>query len=113
MSDKIPIDNITGDPDGHDLMGCYFKPKHDGDFNFHDKDDHTKARDLKVGSSFSFKLDEYPDTMWHLTIVTASPTQVTGTWNCDKGNPILADGGYQAQAGGGVDAGESSATAYA
>ena len=114
MSDRIPIDNVTGDPDGHDLMGCYFKPKHDGDFNFHDKDEHIKARDLNVGSSFSFTLDGHPATTWHLTIVTASATEVTGNWKADKGkgDPSLADGGYQAQAGGGLDA-ESSASAYA
>jgi hypothetical protein len=112
MSQKIPIDSITGDPHGNDLMGCFFMQKHDGDFNFHDKDDHTKARNLNVGSTFSFRLDEYPDVEWTLTIATASATEVTGSWKTDKQEPSLADGGYQAQAGGGVDA-ESSASAYA
>ena len=110
--DRIKIDSITGPDEGKGLMDCYFKPKHDGDYNFHDKDDRVKARDLHVGSSFSFDLDEYPGIKWHLTIATASETKVTGAWTADKGVPEQEDGGYQAQAGGGLDV-ESSATAYA
>lgn len=113
MSDRITIDQTTGPIAGEGLMKCYFKPKKDDTYNFHDKDEKIQAMDLTVGSIFSFTLDEYPHIEYTLTIVTGSKIEVTGTWKTkDKGAPAEEDGGYQAQAGGGLDV-ESSASAYA
>ncbi|HEV8430406.1 MAG TPA: hypothetical protein VGQ41_21055 [Pyrinomonadaceae bacterium] len=96
---KIPIGSFTGGEDGQNLIGCYFKPKPDDTYNFHDKDDKVKARDIHVGSEFTFELDEVPGVTWHLTLGSNADEVLKGNW-WDGRDPSLADGSYQAEAGG-------------
>ena len=112
---KIVIDAFTGGAVGHDLLGCYFKLKNDGKFTFHDKHDHVKGRDIRVGSDFSFSLDERPDIRWHLTLNSDANEVLTGNWSDDR-DPSEADGTYQAEAGGSgaeEDASSASSGGYA
>jgi hypothetical protein len=96
---KLVIDAFTGAAYGHHLLGCYFKVKNDGKFTFHDKDDHVKGRDIRVGSDFSFTLDEDPGVTWRLTLNSDANEVLTGNWS-DGRDPSEADGTYQAEAGG-------------
>ncbi|MCA1576838.1 MAG: hypothetical protein LC794_05670 [Acidobacteria bacterium] len=110
---KIVVDSFTGDPDGDDLKGCYFKyKKSDQTYTFHDKDDTAKCTDLTVGSGCSFSLDEYPGISWTITLVApCTETVVNGTWE-NTDNPTAEEGGtFQAQAGGTMDADASAASA--
>lgn len=110
MGDKIFIDSFTGGAAGDDLLECYFKQKHDGTYDFHDKDDHSKCTDLSVGSSCSFTLDEYPGITWAITLTNpCTATEVNGNWsNTDGGGEFHNDaesGTFTAQAGGGAGEG--------
>ena len=112
---KIVIEAFTGGADGHNLLGCYFKPKNDGKFNFHDKGNHVKGRDLRVGSVFSFTLEEKPGTTWHLSLNSDANEVLTGNWS-DGRDTTEADGTYQAEAGGSgaeEDASSASSGGYA
>lgn len=93
------IDTVFGGDIGKDLIGCYFKLKPGGKYNFHDKDKNVKAHDLEIGSQFSFRLDENPAIDWHLTLAGEEGQMLTGGWQ-NGPDPALADGEYQAQAGG-------------
>lgn len=108
MAEKIIIDSVAPEGSGDDLKGCYYKARNDGTFDFFDKDNKVKARDLRQGSQFSFDLDEAPGIYWTLTITDISETNVTGDWS--DGPEEEPDGTYQGQAGGGADA-ESAASA--
>lgn len=108
MGDKIFVDSFTGGSDGDDLVECYFKQKHDGTYDFHDKDDHTKCTNLSVGSSCSFTLDEYPGITWTITLTSpCTATEVNGSWsNTDGGVKEDGESGtFTAQAGGGAGGG--------
>ena len=108
MANKIIIDSVSPEGIGDDLKGCYYKARNDGTFDFFDKGNKVKARDLKQGSQFSFNLDEVPGIDWHLTITAITELTVNGDWSDGpEGEP---DGTYQGQAGGGVDV-ESAASA--
>ena len=123
-SDPIVIDNVQpgGNDDGNDLLECYFKAKSNGTFDFFDKDGKEKVKDIHVGQSFSFELDEYPDIQFTLTIGTGSDTQVTGTWTeapagspprSAKGPTADPDPTYTAQSQGTVKDEDSAASATA
>ena len=105
---KIFIHEVSGGEIGKELIGCYFKEKHDGTYNFHDKDDHVKGRDIRLDTEFSFRLDEHPLVDWHLTLVSNADEVLKGGWRDGK-DPSEADGEYQAQAGGTADEEEPNA----
>src|SRR5690349_23677452 len=105
MTDKITVDTFNGDSDGGDLIDCYFKLKHDGTYDFHDKDDHTKCTGLTVGTpSPSFQLDEFPDIDWTITLVNpCTSTEVNGDWFSESDESTQDGGTFQAQSGGGIE----------
>ena len=112
---KLPIiiDNFTGGESGKDLKGCYFKYKESHDsYDFHDKDDKEKCKDLKVGRPCSFVLDEKPHITW--TIALTPPCNelvVNGGWSNTVKNDVGEEGGtFQAQAGGNMDTEASAAS---
>jgi hypothetical protein len=114
ISDKIKIKEVSSSA-AEPLLQCYFKPKDDGTFNFHDKDDRLKRRDVTLGSEFSFVLDEVPG-IWHLVLdqPTADPTVYGGIWKTGpEHDPSLADGTYQAEAGGSGEEEPNAASACA
>ena len=81
---RIPIKSFTGNEEGQNLVNCYFKQKPDGTYNFHDKDDKVKAREITVGRAFRFELDEKPGVFWTLTLVRKLERQgrpQSGGWN--------------------------------
>lgn len=113
---NITIESFSGGPSGADLKGCYFRyRKATGTYDFHDKDDKEKCKDLSVGSGCSFTLDETPDITWSI-VLTEPCTEliVNGDW----GNSVKVDTGeeggtFQAQAGGTFeDASAASASSY-
>ena len=114
VSDKIKIKEVSStvaDP----LLQCYFKAKEGGTYNFHDKDDRLKKRDVTLGTEFSFVLDEVPG-IWHLVLdqPTADPNVYGGIWKTgSEHDPTLADGTYQAEAGGSGEEEPNAATACA
>jgi hypothetical protein len=112
---RIVIDTVIGEPSGQQLLHCYFK-EHGDTYNFHDKDHNVKGRDIKLDEQFRFTLDEDPDVTWSLTILKAdgSPDRrkLIGSWNDNK-DPSLADGEYQAQAGGSGEEEPTTASACA
>jgi hypothetical protein len=103
MAEKILIDSFTGGNDGDDLIDCYFKYKSsDETYTFHDKDDHSKCTGLKVGSSCSFTLDEFPDITWTITLTDPCTTsEVNGDWLSVTDENTQEGGTFQAQDGGG------------
>ena len=105
---EIVIKSATGE--GEKLVDCYYTPKPENTFNFHDKDDKVKRRDITLGSEFSVVLDEYPDTVWHLTFDPDQdhPNRFGGTWRTGN-EPGMADGTYQAEASGGGEEEDTSA----
>src|ERR1044071_70619 len=108
MGDKIFIDSFTGGSDGDDLLECYFKRKHDGTYDFHDKDDHSKCSNLSVGSSCSFTLDEFPGITWTITLTNpCTDTEVNGNWSKTDGafQDDGENGTFTAQSGGGAGEG--------
>jgi hypothetical protein len=110
----IIIDNFTGGESGKDLKGCYFKLKESkGTYDFHDKDDKEKCKDLTVGSGCSFVLDENPHITWRIVLTPpCSELVVNGGWSNTVRNDVGEEGGtFQAQAGGGLDAEASAASA--
>ena len=88
---------------GEDLVECFYMPKPNDKFNFHDKDKNVKKRDITLGKEFSVVLDEAPETVWHLTLSQnpedPDPNQYEGTWRTGI-DPGMAEGTYQAEAGG-------------
>jgi hypothetical protein len=108
---KIPIKDVIGREEGQKLIGCYFKPKADGTYNFHAHDGAVKGRQITVGRTFRFELDDAPGVFWTLNLETDADEILKGRWN-DKNDPdpSLEDGTYQAQAGGQA---EDAASAYA
>ena len=114
ISDKIKIKEVSS-PEADPLLQCYFKPKQDGTYNFHDKDDRLKRRDITLGSEFSFVLDEVPG-VWHLVLDNdpADPNLYVGSWKTGtEHDPSLADGTYQAEAGGAGEEEPNAASACA
>ena len=113
---KIMIKDVSPSDPGHKLVGCYFMPKtkqnSDTTYNFHDRDNKVKERDLTVGSEFTVELLDSPGTKWTLTINSGTTESVDGNWWDAKRDPGMEDGTYQAQAGG-AEAEEDAASAYA
>ncbi len=116
MSDKLFIQKVTPTPStGDDLLKTYFKYK-SGKYDFHDKDDKLKGKDLAKGSSFDFRLDGVPGIIWTLYIDTSSTDKVvTGSWyhHAGLGEGASGDQTYQAQAGTPVREEEGAALATA
>jgi len=112
---RIVIDTVIGGDSGQRLLECYFK-EHGDTYNFHDKDHNVKARDIKLNEEFCFNLDGDPGVDWCLVITKADglpeSRKLVGTWN-DQKDPSMADGEYQAQAGGSGEEEPTSASAYA
>jgi hypothetical protein len=116
-NNKIRIHEVNK-PEGDQLIFCYFKLKPDGTYNFHDRDDKVKARDITLDKPFHFRLDEDPETLWTLilTSIVDDPTGVklSGGWSkSNSKNPSLEDGTYQAQAGGSGEEEPNAASACA
>ena len=104
MGDKkdpnsIVIKSFIGGPQGRHLVDCYYVPKNNGDsYDFFDKEDKPKKENVKIGEEFSFDLDFQT---YHLTLDPDpdKPNGYWGPWRTDS-NPAMADGTYQAEAGG-------------
>ncbi|HET6975620.1 MAG TPA: hypothetical protein VFI24_04815 [Pyrinomonadaceae bacterium] len=110
---QIIIDEFTGQPDGENLLGCYFILKPGVDvYDFYDKDGQPKGRHIRVGSEFTFELDDVPGIVWHLTLTEDSDNVLRGGW-WDGVDPAMADGTYQAQAGGSGEGEPNTTSAYA
>lgn len=96
---NIVINDIVGGDSGQLLMGCYFT-RHGNTYNFYDSDGNEKGTDIKVNDPFHFKLDGHPEIDWTLAITNpVGPDKLLGSWT-DNVDPTLADGSYQAEAGG-------------
>ena len=112
MADKndknIYIHNVIGGESGKALIDCYFV-RQGNTYTFYDSDGTEKATDIKVGEDFSFPLDHVPDVNWTLSITNpVGPDKLLGKWS-DSSDPALADGSYQAEAGGSGDPEEPNA----
>jgi len=112
MADKndqnIKIHNVIGGLSGKALIDCYFV-RQGNKFSFYDKDGTEKASDIKIGEDFSFPLDRVPDVIWTLSITNpVGPDKLLGRWR-DSSDPALAEGSYQAEAGGSGDPEEPNA----
>lgn len=99
---QIPIKSIVGREEGQKLIGCYFTQKPDGAYNFHSQNHIVKGREIRVGRSFRFFLEDAPGVFWTLTLNSDADEVLCGTWN-DKENPSLEEGTFQAQAGGNAE----------
>lgn len=109
----IPIKSVSSS-DADPLLKCFFRLKQDGTYTFYEKPDKVKRRDIELGSEFSVLLDQFPDALWHLTLnrdpEPTVPEKYFGTWrNASDQNPSLAEGTYQAEAGGTGEEGDESA----
>ena len=100
---RIPIHTVSGRDEGRKLIECYFTKKENGHYNFHAQDGKVKGRQITVGKTFRFQLDDAPGVFWKLTLGSDTDEVLSGSWN-DKEDPTLEDGTYQAQAGGNTDA---------
>jgi hypothetical protein len=106
MGDKknpntIVIKSFIGpEEEGKHLLDCYYMPKPDDTYDFFDRDNKVKHRDIKLGESFEFELDLH---RYILTLDT-DPDKPGGYWGpwttVPSTNPGQADGTYQAEAGG-------------
>ena len=106
----ILIRDIIGGESGRALINCYYL-RHGNTYTFYDKDGNEKATDIKIGEDFSFTLDELPNVNWILSITNPhGPDRLDGKWN-NSVDPSLADGEYQAQAGGVGEEGEEDTNA--
>jgi len=106
---QIVIHEISsGGESGQALIDCYYI-RHGNIYTFYDKDGTEKAGDIKVGEDFWFTLDELPHVNWTLSITNPEgPDKLAGKWN-NSVDPSLADGSYQAQAGGSGEEGDANA----
>ena len=105
---QIFIHKIFGGESGQALIECYFI-RHGNTYTLYHKDGNEKAGDVKTGKDFSFTLDEVPDVNWTLSITNpVGPDKLLGKWS-DSSDPALADGSYQAEAGGSGDPEEPNA----
>jgi hypothetical protein len=112
MADKndknIYIHNVIGGESGKALIDCFFV-RQGNTYTFFDSDGTEKASDIKVGEDFSVQLDRVPDVNWTLSITNpVGPDKLLGRWN-DSRDPALAEGSYQAEAGGSGDPEEPNA----
>jgi hypothetical protein len=116
-NDKIRIYEVNK-PEGHELLLCYFKPKPDGTYNFHDHGHKVKAEDVTLDHPFHFRFDKDPATLWTLVVtsIVDDPMgeKLGGGWSkSNDQNPALEDGTFQAQAGGSGEEEPNAASAYA
>ncbi len=103
---------LSGGVSGEALKGCWFI-RQGNIYTFYDHDGVEKAGDIKVGEDFSFVLDEAPGVNWTLSITNPEgPDKLTGNWK-DSSDPTLADGSYQAEAGGSGEEGDADAASAA
>lgn len=102
---KLYIDEVIGGEIGQLLIDCYFKLKPDGKYTFHEQNHAIKGHDIQVGSEFTFRLDQDPLILWHLTVTSNDGKVLKGNW-WDGKDASAADGEYQAQAGGTGEEGE-------
>ena len=114
-NDKMRIYEVNK-PDGDELLLCYFKPKSNGTYTFHNPEHVKKADDITFDKPFTCKLHDDQPTEWTLTLEPDSTDPIgkkyRGTWSKSNDNdPTLEDGTYQAQAGGTLE--EDAASAYA
>lgn len=100
---RIPIKIVNGREEGKKLIECFFTQKTDGFYDFHSRDGEVKGRQIRVGRTFRFQLNDAPGVFWVLTLGSDADEVLCGSWN-DKSDPTLEDGTYQAQAGGNMDA---------
>ena len=111
MGDKeknIVIDQVIGGDSGQALIGCYYT-RQGNTYSFYDKEGNEKATDIHVDQDFWFTLPQLPDVKWTLSITNPEgPDKLAGKWN-DSTDPAMADGEYQAQAGGAGEEEDSSA----
>lgn len=110
---EIVIKEITsGGVSGEALKGCYFV-RHGNTYTFYDHDGIEKAGDIKVSEDFWFTLDDLPNVNWTLSITNPEgPAKLTGKWS-NNADPSLADGSYQAEAGGSGEEGDADAASAA
>jgi hypothetical protein len=99
---RIPIKTINGRQEGHKLIECFFTQSSGGHYNFHAQDGQIKGREITVGRTFRFQLDDAPGVFWRLILDSDADEILSGRWN-DKEDPAQEDGTYQAQAGGNVE----------
>jgi len=114
-NDKMRIIEVNK-PDGDELLLCYFKPKNNGTYTFHNPEHVKKADDITFGKPFTCKLHVDQPTMWTLTLEPDGSDPIgekyKGTWSKSNDNdPSLEDGTYQAQAGGTFEEDAASACA--
>jgi len=110
---EIVINRITsGGLSGEALKGCYYMGQ-GNNYTFYDKDGNEKAGNIKVGKPFSFILDELQHVNWTLSITNPTgPDKLLGSWS-NNVDPSLADGSYQAEAGGSGEEGDANAASAA
>jgi hypothetical protein len=102
---RIPIKTVIGREEGHKLVDCYFTQlqlEPGNVYNFHARDGKVKGRQITVGRTFRFELDDAPGVFWILTLNSDTDEVLCGSWN-DKKDPTMEDGTFQAQAGGNVE----------
>lgn len=109
----IVIKEITsGGQSGDALKGCYFV-RHGNTYTFYDHSGNEKAGEIKIGEDFWFTLDDLPNVNWTLSITNpVGPGKLVGKWK-DSSDPTLADGSYQAEAGGSGEEGDANAASAA
>ena len=116
---KIKIDSVNGGKDKDELKGCYFLPTATPDvYNFYSKTGTLLASNVFSGATFSFMLPSHQSYTW--TIPNPAPgseqfsinTQAArGSWFNTDPSPMNDEGGtFTAQATGGADDGEESAS---
>src|SRR5262249_47614009 len=109
----IVIKSFIGGDEGKHLLECYYMPKPDDTYDFFDKEHNVKRRDVELGVEFSFELDVH---IYHL-ILNPDPDKPDNYWGpwWTGTQRSLADGSYQAEAGGTGEEGDphaASAGAY-
>jgi hypothetical protein len=97
--DQIVIKSFIGDEhEGKHLVDCYFVPKSQDTFDFFDKEHKEKKQDVRLGEPFSFDLDLHRYTLT-LDPEPDKPGGYWGPWRTGA-DPAMAEGTYQAEAGG-------------
>jgi hypothetical protein len=96
---NIYIHLVEGGDSGKDLLGCWYI-RHGNTYDFYDKDRTRLKEGIKVDEPFEVVLDGLPDVHWNLAITNpVGPDKLAGIWS-NNIDPTLADGSYQAEAGG-------------
>ena len=111
QKDPIVIKSFIGpEEEGKHLVDCYYMPKNNDDtYDFFDKEHKEKHKGVKIGEPFSFDLD-----LHHYTLtLDPDPDKPGGYWGpwstTPTSDPGMAEGTYQAEAGGSGEEEEPSA----